>query len=102
MQGESEGGEGRGSKGAARGGARTSGFISSSTYDLINSLASAKITTTLNDPLPPLSPPHTHRYSTTQSRALPRRTRLLRSRRFHVQSFGHVFQVLIKLDDQNN
>ena len=24
------------------------------------------------------------------------------SRRFHVQSFGHVFQVLIKLYDQNN
>ena len=30
-------------------------------------------------PPPPLSPPHTHRYSTTQSRALPRRTRLLQS-----------------------
>ena len=35
-------------------------------------------------------------------RALPRRARLLHSEVSHVQSFGNVFQVLIKLYDQKD
>ena len=47
------------------------------------------------------SPPHTHIATVLPSLGLCLDVRGYCSRRFHVQSFGHVFQVLIKLYDQN-
>ena len=55
--------------------------------------------TTLNHPSSP-SPSHTHTSPALPSLGLCLDVRGYCSRRFHVQSFGHVFQVLIKLYEQ--
>ena len=54
-----------------------------------------------HDPPSP-SPSHTHISSALPSLGLCLDVRGYYSRRFHVQSFGHVFQVLIKLPRKNH